>query len=136
MWSDETLELSRYRIALVETCLKSAELLYQNEDFLAAANCAYYAVFHAMRALLVLDGEDYKKHSGVIGRFRQIYIKTGILPENLSLVITSLSSLRNECDYGDLVTVDREEVREKIDDARLFCQKVKEFWVSLVRGKD
>ncbi|MDO4585594.1 MAG: HEPN domain-containing protein [Planctomycetia bacterium] len=134
MWSDETLELSRYRAALSENCLKSAELLYQNGDFLAAANRSYYAVFHAMRSLLILSGEDFKKHSGIIGRFRQLYIKSGILPENLSQIITSLSSIRNECDYGDLISISSEEVRERMEEAQQFCRKIKEYRNFLQKG--
>ena len=41
---------------------------------------SYYAIFHAMRAVLALDGIDMKRHSGVMSEFRRLYIKTGILP--------------------------------------------------------
>ncbi|MDO5114186.1 MAG: HEPN domain-containing protein [Planctomycetia bacterium] len=135
MWSNETLEVSRYRATMAGKCLKSAELLFQNGDYQAAANRAYYAVFHAMRSLLILVGEDFRKHSGVIGRFRQLYIKTGVLPEDLSLIITNLSRMRNECDYGDLVTVSANEVLEKMDDARRFCQVIGEYRKSQI-GED
>lgn len=43
-----------------------------------AANRSYYAIFHAARVVLALDGQDYKKHSGVISNFQKNYIKTGI----------------------------------------------------------
>ena len=37
----------------------------------SAANRAYYAIFHAMRAVLALDGVDMKHHSGIISEFRK-----------------------------------------------------------------
>ncbi|MCI8916070.1 MAG: HEPN domain-containing protein [Oscillospiraceae bacterium] len=39
------------------------------KDYASANNRAYYAIFHAMGAVLALDEEDYKKHSAVIARF-------------------------------------------------------------------
>ena len=48
------------------------------------ANRSYYAVFAAMRAVLALQGFDSKKHSGIIAEFRREYIKSGLLPKELS----------------------------------------------------
>lgn len=52
------------------------------EDCTSANNRAYYAIFHAIRAILALDGEDYKKYSAVIARFTLNYLKPEILPGN------------------------------------------------------
>jgi len=41
-------------------------LLLAGESYRSAANRAYYAIFHAMRAVLALDGVDMKHHSGII----------------------------------------------------------------------
>ena len=56
------------------------ESLLRDDDCKGAANRSYYAIFHAMRAVLALDGIDMKRHSGVMSEFRRLYIKTGILP--------------------------------------------------------
>jgi len=61
--------LCKYRIERAYECLKSAEFLIIAEDYSAAANRAYYSMFHAMRAIMALDGEDRKKHSGVVAYF-------------------------------------------------------------------
>ena len=44
----------------------------------SAVNRAYYAIFHALRAVTALDGFDSGKHSGVIAYFNRDYIKNGI----------------------------------------------------------
>ncbi|MCD7980748.1 MAG: HEPN domain-containing protein [Clostridiales bacterium] len=38
-------------------------------QYRTSMNRSYYAVFHAMRAVNVLDGFDSSKHSGVIAHF-------------------------------------------------------------------
>lgn len=61
--------LSEYRLEKAKESLKYAKLLFENNGYAEAANRAYYAIFHASRAVLALDGVDRKKHSGVISYF-------------------------------------------------------------------
>ena len=67
------LEIEKARNALDE-----AKILFDSEKYYGAANRSYYAAFHAMSALLIHDGYSMKKHSGVISKFRELYIKTGV----------------------------------------------------------
>ena len=45
-----------------------------------AANRLYYAVYHAVNALLIYDGHQANTHKGSHALFNLHYIKTGILP--------------------------------------------------------
>ena len=54
-----------------------------------------------MRAVIALDGEDYKKHSAVIARFTMNYLKTEILPREYSKLISNASLIRNRSAYED-----------------------------------
>lgn len=81
------LGLSKARLEQAGDCLRAAKTLLGIEDFKGAANRSYYAVFHAMRAVLALDGIDRKHHSGIITEFRRLYIKTRIFREELSEII-------------------------------------------------
>ena len=67
-------DLSRYRFQKAEEMLASAKRDMEADDFASANNRAYYAIFHAMRAVLALDGEDFKKHSAGIARFTLNYL--------------------------------------------------------------
>ena len=44
----------------------------------AAANRLYYAVFHAVSALLIYDGHNIKSHRGIISMYGQHYVKTNL----------------------------------------------------------
>jgi len=52
-----------------------------------------------MRAVLALEGKDFKKHSTLLGYFNQHYVNTDIFPRELSKRITQASVIRNESDY-------------------------------------
>ncbi|MCR4892872.1 MAG: HEPN domain-containing protein [Lachnospiraceae bacterium] len=79
--SDNRLDYSKYRYEKAKEDLETARKNFQDGFYAAANNRAYYSVFHAIRSILILDWFDSKKHSGVISRFREAYIKTGILPD-------------------------------------------------------
>ena len=93
--------LSKYRLNKAGEMLETARRDLTAGDYASANNRAYYCVFHAMRAVLALDGEDYKKHSAVISRFSQLYLKTELLPKSLSKIISNASLIRTRSDYED-----------------------------------
>ena len=78
MLPEQAIEISKVRFDHAKECLRDAKLLLAGESYRSAANRAYYAIFHAMRAVLALDGVDMKHHSGIISKFRKRYIKTGV----------------------------------------------------------
>ena len=77
-------------------------LMRDNGYWDAAANRLYYAVFHATSALLIKDGNPVKTHHGAGMMFRQLYVKTGILPEEYSDTFSLLQALREKSDYNYL----------------------------------
>ena len=79
MQEHERKALSQARLEHAVECLSAARNLLETGNYKSAANRSYYAVFHAMRAVLAFDEIDMKRHSGVISEFRRRYIKTEIL---------------------------------------------------------
>lgn len=94
---------------------------------IAAANRSYYAMFHCIRALLVADGVDYKKHSMVIGHFRREYVKTGIFDTKFSEYIDSAFDIRTRSDYDDFYLISKSKVEQQIKNAKEFYDKVKHY---------
>ncbi|HJJ28045.1 MAG TPA: HEPN domain-containing protein [Methanocorpusculum sp.] len=124
MTAHTSLELSRYRLNTAAECLSSAEMLINNDDCKFAANRAYYAVYHSMRAVLALDEFDSSRHSGIIAEFRKRYVKTGIFPVAMSDTISKLFDVRNKSDYEDFYVASPETVSELIEEARDFVNHV------------
>ena len=95
------LELARYRLQKAGEMLESAKRDMTAEDYASANNRAYYCIFHSMRAVLALNGQDYKKHSAVISQFMLLYLKPELLPRKFSNLIPNASLIRNRSDYED-----------------------------------
>ena len=67
-------DLSTARIERSRDCLREAKLLLDNGEYRGAANRAYYAAFHALRAVLALDDFDSKSTPASPPATMMIYI--------------------------------------------------------------
>lgn len=113
-------DLSDYRMEQAKRCIKSAKMLAEDDDYKGAANRSYYAMFHCMRSVLVLEGVDFSKHSGVLAYFRKQYIKTGVFDVELSDMIGEAFDIRNDSDYDDYYVISKRDVEEQIENAEKF----------------
>ena len=130
MTDEEKTILSGVRMDKARENLTAAGNLVASGDYRIAATRTYYAVFHAMRAVLALDGIDRKHHSGIIAEFRQRYIKTEIISKSQSDTISKLSDLRTDSDYDDFFIVSKEEVQKAIEQAASFVAEVERYLAS------
>jgi uncharacterized protein (UPF0332 family) len=117
--------MSAYRFEQAEQCLKSAKILIDAQDYKGSANRSYYAIFHAMRAVLTLKNIDFGKHSAVISYFRKEYIKSGIFVVELSDIIEKLFTIRNKCDYDDFYVISKEDVSSQLNSAEYFLEEIR-----------
>lgn len=88
--------------------LATARILFDTGQYDDSVSRAYYAVFHAMTAILYRDGLVFSKHGQIIGTFNKRYIKTGIFPAEFSRQIDVLFKDRQIGDYmpGPGITVE------------------------------
>ena len=117
-------DYAKYRIERAREDLEAAHLLYDAGNYRIANNRAYYAIFHAMRAVLVFDSS---KHSGVIAEFRRRYIKEGIFRIEISKMIGSAFTIRNASDYDDMFIASKSETEEQINDAEYVYRILSEY---------
>ena len=127
MLPEQKIEISKARFDHAKECLQDAKLLLAGESYRSAANRAYYTVFHAMRAVLALDGVDMKHHSGIISEFRKQYIKTGVFNASLSGIISELSSIREGSDYNDFFIVSKAETVQQVQAAEEFLTEIQAY---------
>ena len=89
-----------------------------------AASRAYYAAFYAATALLLNDGMEFSKHSGVIAAIHKRFIKTEKLEKQFGKDLNWLFELRSIGDYGVTIHVPEQEAKQAIEAARRFVQTV------------
>ena len=89
-----------------------------------AANRLYYAVFHAVNALLIHDGLYVNTHHGSHALFHLHYIKTGKMPIDYGRLYSQLQTMREESDYNCVYEVEPEELKKRIEPAKKFIDDI------------
>ncbi|MCM1283084.1 MAG: HEPN domain-containing protein [Muribaculaceae bacterium] len=116
--------LSRYRLERANEDLLAAETNHQAGLYKAAINRSYYAIFHAIRAVNILDNFDASKHSSVIAHFNQFYIHKGEFERGLYKIIDSAYRIREKSDYSDFFIASREDSEMQLEHAHDFVRTV------------
>ena len=132
MLEQSKIDLARYRLDKAKECLRVAEYLIEPGEYLSILNRAYYAIFHAVRAVFALEGIDRKKHSGVIAYFQQSYVKTGKFDKEYSYIVQEAFEVRQESDYEDFYVISKEDAVAQYENAGKFVSAVEEYIKSLI----
>ena len=117
----------KYRLSMADEKLRSARILLDNGIYKDAVSRSYYAMFTAVRAILALDGVDFKKHAGVISYFQRTYIKSGVFEKEYSKYLSQAFQIRNNTDYSDFFIVSREEAQEQYTRAEQLSQRISQY---------
>lgn len=108
--------------------LVSAEVLHKEKIFFKSISSAYYAIYHAAKAVLLLKGIDPKTHEGVERMFSLYYVKTGEFDLAVGKALGRLMKMRQEADYYPEVPFTEAESEEAIAMARGFVEKAMRFF--------
>lgn len=127
MPSKEIKDLSNYRLNQAKENLEEAEALFEINKYKGASNRAYYAIFHAIKAILALEQKDFKKHSSVIAYFNQEYINKEIFSKDLGKDITNIRLYREKSDYVDFYIITKEDCKTQIVKAKNIVNSIEKY---------
>jgi uncharacterized protein (UPF0332 family) len=108
-----------------EKSIQAAKELATSGFYDFAASRSYYAVFYAATAVLLDEGLEFSKHSGVIASIHQRLVKTGKLDKELGKELNWLFELRNVGDYGVTIHVSQQDAERAIQVAEIFLSVIK-----------
>ena len=102
------------------------EYLLDGKYFYGTANRAYYAMFHAVSALLLSDGKEFSSHQGVISCFGKDYAKSKIVPVEFHRDLIDAYDLRQDVDYDVGASVSEKQAKEVVAKAKIIVQFIEE----------
>ncbi len=108
-------------------CLSDATYLLEDHRLEAACNRAYYAIFDSIQALLINENIVVKTHQGTHSKFRELFIKTGILPTSLSETLAEIFNLRQGGDYDNDFEIIEPDAKAIIQEAYNFVHTIVNF---------
>jgi uncharacterized protein (UPF0332 family) len=119
--------LANYRLERAAGELASSRDNLDAGRYAESLSDSYYAIFHSVRAVLALEGKDFKKHSGVISYFQVQYIKTGEFPREISDFIQGAFRLRTKADYEDFYIAARIDAERQWENAQKVYSLIREY---------
>ena len=106
---------------------RQVEVLQREQYWDTMANRLYYALFHAVCALLINDQREVGSHKGAAIRFHQYYVKTGVFTEDEGSFYSQMETLREKSDYNCFFNVTEADIVSKVAPASAFIEKVKQY---------
>ncbi len=79
----------------MEQAIRNADIGYWD----LVANRLYYAVFHAVTAMLLVDGIKTGTHKGTSSQFGRLYVLSGVFSRQDGILYSRLQTMREKADY-------------------------------------
>lgn len=123
-------DVAKYRLQVAKEDLQSAKVLLEAESYRGANNRAYYAIFHAVSAVLALEGVAFKRHKDTLSYFNKNYVATEIFPREWGRKIIKSEEIRHASDYDTFYIASKEETVQQIETAEKLIQLVADYYKS------
>lgn len=111
-------------LARAEESLREAEVLRSGGLARGAVARAYYAVFHAARALLFSAGLEASTHRGTVALVGLHFVKPGSLPPEMGRLLSRMQRDREDADYATGAVFTNEEAAQALADAKRFMDEI------------
>jgi uncharacterized protein (UPF0332 family) len=125
--TDEIAERIKAAFARARDKLAVAKHVLAAEYFADAVSPAYYAVYHAAEAVLLIEGDEPRSHEGLKTLFGLRFVKTGRLPEELASILRELKDERENSDYSIFPAITAEEAERAVASAERFVAALEAF---------
>lgn len=104
--------------------LEEAKDRFANGRYKYCTTTAYYAMFHAARALVCSQGYRERSHWCLLVAVEELFAKTGLLEMRLVRALAQAMSLRQDADYA--AEYSQTGAQKSLTTAKEFIQKAQE----------
>ncbi len=89
-------------------------------------NRMYYAVFHAVSALMIHNAIHVHTHRGTLIAFNKEFVRTGVFSEEEGHLFSKLEGMRERGDYNCFIDTTEEEIVPLIEPLKALIAKIKD----------
>jgi uncharacterized protein (UPF0332 family) len=121
------LDLIKYRMERSRETAEEAELALNHNKLKLAENRIYYAIFYIVYALSILENFSTSKHATLKGWFNKEFVFTDKIDKKFYKIYNRAFDKRQEGDYDDFVTFEKEEVAEDFEHMKEFLDELETY---------
>lgn len=126
---DHKSAIIKYWMEKARESMESAKSEFNSGRNTTAVRNLYYACFDALTAVLLKEGQSFKKHTAVKAALHKDLIRTGMVEPGLGKFYNRILDSRHEGDYQPLRTFDAEEVKLYLDQGAGFIAQMESLLV-------
>ena len=127
MDEDKRVELSKYRMEQSEETMKAAKICLDNKLLKDCINRCYYVAFYAIKAVLAIEGIDFKRHKDAVAYFNKTYVASGKFSREIGKLLGRLKTVREDSDYSEFFLVSIKDAEKQYDAARVIQSSIKKY---------
>lgn len=124
---EKEISLCQYRINSALETLDTAKKCVEINHYKDAVNRSYYASFYAVKAVLAMEGIDFKRHKDVVAYFNKNYVATEVFSKSLGRMLAALQQTREASDYDDFYIASKEEAETQCAGAESIINAVRQY---------
>src|SRR3989338_425966 len=99
---------------------EEAAILFEKGKYDGAVSRAYSAAFHYACAALLTKGLESNSHKGMQRLFHLHFVRTGIFPDRVGVLLSHAQKAREEADYYPEVSFGKEIAQERVGEVKDF----------------
>jgi len=122
---DERRIMVELEIERAEKITEQFETLRQQQYWDTLVNRMYYAVFHAVSALMIHNAISIHTHRGALNAFNKEFVRTGKFTVEEGHLFSKLEGMRERGDYNCFVDATEEEIVPLIEPLKALLEKIK-----------
>jgi len=107
--------------------IKAAKILLINQQYDSSASRSYYAMFSMVSAILLTQNYSFSTHSGLLSKFSELFIKTGVFPKEFGRYLSRAFDNRAKGDYDIYTNIDNDLAEDLLQTAMFFNDALKSY---------
>jgi len=120
-------DLSQKELTRAKKALLAAKTLLENRLYEDCVSRAYYAVLHAAKAALAMEGVQPQSHNAVRRMFGLHLVKTGKIEKDFARILTAEQEDREIGDYDIHIEIEQDTAHKRVVDAEEFVKRIEKY---------
>ena len=120
-------DISQKELIRAKKALLAAKTLLENQLYEDCVSRAYYAVLHAAKAALVIEGVEPQSHHAVRRMFGLHLVKTGKIEKEFARILTAEQEDREIGDYDIHIEIEQDTALKRVRDAEKFVDRIDKY---------
>jgi len=120
-------DLPQKELIRAKKALLAAKTLLENQLYEDCVSRAYYAVLHAAKAALAIEGVEPQSHHAVRRMFGLHLVKTGKIEKEFARILTAEQEDREIGDYDIHIEIEQDTALKRVRDAEKFVERIEKY---------